>query len=155
MGRHYPDLPVVGVGGVVLAGEQVLLVKRGAAPSKGIWSIPGGGVETGETLAQACAREVAEETALPVRVGPMVEVIERILRDPQGRVEYHYVLIDFLCYAQPLEPKAGDDAAAARWARLDALDGFRLTPDTARVILKAARLAKDGENGLHFGGDVC
>ncbi|MCF8043972.1 MAG: NUDIX hydrolase [Desulfarculaceae bacterium] len=144
MGRHYPELPVVGVGGVVLAGDQVLLVKRGAEPSKGIWSIPGGGVEVGESLVQACAREVAEETALDVRVGPMVEVLERILRDPQGRVEYHYVLIDFLCYAQPLEPQAGDDAAAALWAGLDALESFSLTPDTKRVILKAARLAQDG-----------
>ena len=144
MGRHYPELPVVGVGGVVLAGDQVLLVKRGAEPSKGIWSIPGGGVEVGESLVQACAREVAEETALQVRVGPMVEVLERILRDPQGRVEYHYVLIDFLCYAQPLEPQAGDDAAAALWAGLDALESFSLTPDTKRVILKAARLAQDG-----------
>lgn len=134
----------MGVGGVVLAGDQVLLVKRGAEPSKGIWSIPGGGVEVGESLVQACAREVAEETALDVRVGPMVEVLERILRDPQGRVEYHYVLIDFLCYAQPLEPQAGDDAAAALWAGLDALESFSLTPDTKRVILKAARLAQDG-----------
>ncbi|MCB2190959.1 MAG: NUDIX hydrolase [Deltaproteobacteria bacterium] len=142
MGRHYPELPVVGVGAVVLAGEQVLLVKRGAEPSRGIWSIPGGGVEVGESLAQACAREVAEETAIEVRVGPMVEVIERILRDPQGRVEYHYVLIDFLCYAQPMEPMAGDDAADALWAGLDSLDGFSLTPDTQRVILKAATMAK-------------
>ena len=146
---------MVGVGGVVLAGDQVLLVKRGAEPSKGIWSIPGGGVEIGETLAQACAREVAEETALQVRVGPMVEVLERILRDPQGRVEYHYVLIDFLCYTQPLEPEAGDDAAAAVWAGVDRLDSFSLTPDTKRVILKAAGLARGGEIDIDLGRDVC
>lgn len=155
MGRHYPDLPVVGVSGVVLAGDQVLLIKRGAEPSKGIWSIPGGGVEVGETLAQACAREVAEETALRVRVGPMVEVIERIQRDSRGRVEYHYVLIDFLCYAQPQDPVAGDDADAAVWAGLDGLEGFKLTPDTQRVILKAARLAQDGATDTDFGGDAC
>lgn len=146
---------MVGVGGVVLAGDQVLLVKRGAEPSKGIWSIPGGAVEVGETLAQACAREVAEETGVPVRVGPMVEVIERILRDAQGRVEYHYVLIDFLCYAQPLDPVAADDAAAARWSSLGGLEVFRLTPDTQRVILKAARLAREEEIGPDLGGDVC
>ena len=97
MGRHYPSQPVVGVGGVVLCGDEVLVVQRGAEPSKGLWSIPGGAVEVGESLAEACAREVAEETGLQVRVGPMVEVIERILRDDRGRVEYHYVLIDFVC----------------------------------------------------------
>ena len=152
MGRHYPETPVVGVGGVVLAGGRVLLVKRGAEPSKGIWSIPGGGVEVGETLAQACAREVAEETTLNVKVGPVVEVVERILRDSRGRVEYHYVLIDFLCYAQPLDPVAGDDADAAVWVGLDNLGEFGLTQDTARVILKAARLAQDEENCPDFGG---
>ncbi len=155
MGRHYPELPVVGVGGVVLAGDQVLLVKRGAEPAKGIWSIPGGAVEVGESLAQACAREVAEETGLTVQVGPMVEIIERILRDAQGRVEYHYVLIDFLCYSPLLEPKAADDAAAARWSALDGLGALRLTHDTQRVILKAARLAQTGEIGSNLGGDVC
>ncbi|BEQ15271.1 NUDIX hydrolase [Desulfoferula mesophila] len=155
MGRHYPELPVVGVGAVVLSGDQVLLVQRGREPSKGIWSIPGGGVELGESLVQACAREVAEETSLDVEVGPVVEVIERILHDSQGRVEYHYVLVDFLCYALPLEPTAGDDAAAALWTGLEGLDGFKLTPDTHRVILKAARLAQGEGISSDFGGDVC
>ncbi|MCB2226240.1 MAG: NUDIX hydrolase [Desulfarculaceae bacterium] len=144
MGRRYPSLPVVGVGGVVLCGEEVLVVQRGAEPSKGLWSIPGGAVEVGESLAEACAREVAEETGLAVSVGPMVEIIERILRDPEGRVEYHYVLIDFVCSSPRLEPRAGDDAADARWATLESLEGLGLTPDTRRVILKAARMANSG-----------
>ena len=144
MGRHYPDRPVVGVGGVVLAGGQVLVVQRGAEPSKGLWSIPGGAVEVGETLAEACAREVAEETGLRVEVGPMVEVVERVLRDQAGRVEYHYVLIDFLCRCPHLPPQAADDAADARWASLDDLEDMGLTPDTRRVILKAARMAQKG-----------
>ena len=141
MGRRYPSLPVVGVGGVVLCGDEVLLVQRGAEPSKGLWSIPGGGVEVGESLAQACAREVAEETGLAVEVGPMVEVLERMLRDGEGRVEYHYVLIDFVCSSPRLAPRAGDDAADARWASLESLEGLGLTPDTRRVILKAAQMA--------------
>jgi ADP-ribose pyrophosphatase YjhB (NUDIX family) len=155
VGRHYPDRPVVGVGGVVLAGDQVLVVQRGAEPSKGLWSIPGGAVEAGESLAEACAREVAEETGLRVEVGPMVEVVERILRDEAGRVEYHYVLIDFLCRCPLLPPKAADDAADARWAPLDALESMGLTPDTRRVILKAARLAQEGEIGSESDRDVC
>src|SRR6476646_2063474 len=94
--RPYPDRPVVGVGAVVLDGSRVLLIKRGHAPLKGQWSLPGGGVETGETLEQAIAREVLEETGLTIDVGPMVEVLDRISRDADGRVENHYVLIDFV-----------------------------------------------------------
>jgi len=155
VGRRYPDRPVVGVGGVVLSGDRVLIVKRGAEPSKGLWSIPGGAVEVGESLAQACAREVAEETGLAVRVGPVVEIIERLLRDEQGRVEYHYVLIDFVCSSPPQEPRAADDAADARWAPLDSLEGLGLTPDTRRVILKAARMTQDGEIVPDSARDVC
>ncbi len=155
MGRRYPERPVVGVGGVVLAGGEVLVVKRGAEPSKGLWSIPGGAVETGESLAQACAREVAEETGLEVSVGPVVEIIERLLRDEQGRVEYHYVLIDFVCSSPRREPQAADDAADARWASLDSLEGLGLTPDTRQVILKAARMVQDGEIVPDSARDVC
>lgn len=148
MGRHYPELPVVGVGAVVLAQAEgrvwVLLIQRGAPPSVGIWSIPGGAVELGEGLAPACAREVAEETGLAVEVGPLVEVVERVLRDDQGRVEYHYVLMDYLCRARLAPPRAGDDALDARWVSLEDLaapERAGLTPDTARVVMKAAALA--------------
>ena len=143
MSRHYPDRPVVGVGGIVLAGDQVLLVKRGAPPGQGLWSLPGGGVELGESLVQACAREIKEETGLEARVGPLVEVFERVLRDDRDRVEYHYVLLDYLCWARPLPPRAGDDAAAARWQSLEDLESVGLTPDTLRVVRKAAALDRD------------
>lgn len=141
MGRHYPDQPVVGVAGVVLAGGRVLLVKRGSPPSQGLWSLPGGAVELGEGLRQACAREVAEETGLRVEVGPLVEVVERIFHDAQGRVEYHYVLLDYLCQGELIDPRAGDDAAEARWVELAALEGAGLTPDTAQIVRKAAQMA--------------
>ena len=143
MARHYPSAPVVGVGGVVLAGDQVLLVQRGAPPSKGLWSIPGGGVELGESLTQACAREIIEETGIQARVGPLLEVFERVMRDAAGRVEYHYVLLDYLCWASPSPPLAGDDAAQARWQPLDQLEVMGLTPDTLALIRKAAALARD------------
>ncbi|MEW5914655.1 MAG: NUDIX hydrolase [Thermodesulfobacteriota bacterium] len=142
MGRRYPQRPVVGVGGIVLALDQVLLVQRGAPPSKGLWSLPGGAVRVGESLREACAREVAEETGVAVSVGPLVEVFERILRDPDGRVEYHYVLHDYLCTAPLTPPQAGDDAADARWAPLAELDRAQLTPDTQRVILAAAAMRR-------------
>ncbi len=145
MGRRYPELPVVGVGAVVLAQAQdrawVLLVQRGAPPARGIWSIPGGMVELGEGLREACAREAAEETGLSVEVGPRVEVVERLLRDEEGRIEYHYVIIDYLCRAPLTPPRAGDDAMGARWVALEELDQAGLTPDTAKVVRKAASMA--------------
>ncbi|MBI4799181.1 MAG: NUDIX hydrolase [Desulfarculus sp.] len=142
MGRRYPDRPVLGVGAVVLAGGQVLLVQRGQPPSQGLWSLPGGAVELGEGLMQAVAREVREETGLTVEVGPLVGVFERLLEDAQGRLEYHYVLLDYLCQAQLMPPRAGDDAAAARWVALGDLDQAGLTPDTIQVIRRAAALHK-------------
>ncbi len=141
MGRRYPQAPVVGVSGVVISGDQVLLVKRGTPPSLGLWSIPGGALEVGESLAQGCAREVAEETGIEVEVGPLVEVVERVLRDASGRVEYHYVLLDYLCRAPALPPRAMSDAADARWVALADLEAMGLTADTARVIRKAAAMA--------------
>ncbi|MBI5522070.1 MAG: NUDIX hydrolase [Desulfarculus sp.] len=142
MGRRYPDRPVLGVGAVVLSGGQVLLVQRGHPPSQGLWSLPGGAVELGENLTQAVAREVREETGLTVEVGPLVGVFERLLKDAQGRLEYHYILLDYLCQAEMRPPQAGDDAAAARWVALGDLDQAGLTPDTIQVIRRAAALHK-------------
>lgn len=142
MGRRYPDRPVVGVSGVVLCAGQVLLVRRGRQPSKGLWSLPGGAVEVGESLAAACAREIAEETGVTAAVGPLVEVFERLMRDDQGRIEYHYVLLDYLCQAEPGQAaRAGDDADRAAWVDLTDLDGRGMTADTVAVIRKAAAMA--------------
>ena len=131
---------MLGVGGVVLAEGQVLLVRRRNPPGQGLWSLPGGAVEAGERLDEACAREVREETGLEVAVGPLLGVFERLLKDPQGRLEYHYVLLDYHCTALLLPPTPGDDAADARWVRLSDLDQAGLTTDTMRVILQAASL---------------
>ncbi len=145
--RRYPGAPVVGVGGVVVRGGQVLLVKRGHQPAKGIWSIPGGAVELGEGCRQALAREVREETGLEVEVGPLIEVVDRILPDPEGRIEYHYVLIDYLCYSPRGEARAASDAAQVRWVDRAELAGARLTPDTLGVILRGLELDRglDGD----------
>jgi ADP-ribose pyrophosphatase YjhB (NUDIX family) len=133
-------MPVLAVAGVVLAGDQVLLVRRGTEPAKGIWSLPGGAVELGEELAQACGREIKEETGLEVEVGPLVEVVQRVVKDEQGRVEYHYVILDYLCTATAAPPRAGDDACDARWVELAALSQAGLTADTERVVIKAASM---------------
>src|SRR5580693_1532186 len=96
-GREYPDRPIVGVGGVVISNGRVLLIRRGNPPLEGEWSIPGGTLEVGETLPEAVKRELAEETGIEVRVGEMIEALERIFLDPQGRSKYHYVILDYLC----------------------------------------------------------
>ena len=115
MAREYPDQPVVGVGGVVLRGHDVLLVKRAYPPRAGEWSLPGGRLELGESLVDGVRREVREETGLEVEVGPLVEVFDRVHRDADGRVRYHFVIADYLCHPIGGALAAGDDAAAARW----------------------------------------
>jgi 8-oxo-dGTP diphosphatase len=139
--RQFPARPIVGVGAVVVDGQHVLLVKRGRDPLKGEWSLPGGAVEVGETLAAAVQREVFEETGLVVAVGPIVEVLDRIHADGDGRVEYHYVLIDYLCSVVGGRLRAESDADDARWATRGELPAFRLGAATLAVIAKGLDLA--------------
>ena len=132
----YPARPVVGVGAVVLDGSRVLLVKRAHAPLKGEWSLPGGAVELGETLEAAVAREVLEETGVAVDVGPVVEVLDRVERGPDGRVEYHFVIVDYLCRPRDNRLARGSDADDVRWATLGELSGLRVTQAAIDVIHK-------------------
>jgi 8-oxo-dGTP diphosphatase len=134
--REYPERPIVGVGAVVLDGDRVLLVRRGNEPLKGEWSLPGGAVEVGETLETAVAREVLEETGLEVEVGPMIDVLDRIRVDPDGRVRYHFVLIDYLCRPTGGTLCCATDAADATWAAIGDLAAFSLVPATLEMIHK-------------------
>ena len=137
MKREYPDRPIVGVGAVIVDQGRVLLVKRGSPPMVGQWTIPGGVVELGETLRAAAEREAREETGLTVRAGEVVEVIDRILPGEDGRLQYHYVLVDFLCTVVEGELSAGSDAADVAWAGEHELEGFKLETKAMEVILKA------------------
>ena len=141
--RSYPAAPVVGVSGVVVQDGRVLLIERGREPLKGRWSLPGGALELGETLAEGVTREVLEETGVRVRTVEMVATIDRIVRDENGAVEFHYVLVDFVCVPEgtELEPRAGDDASAARWVATGELDagGYNLEAATVAVIHKALK----------------
>jgi 8-oxo-dGTP diphosphatase len=144
MRREYPDAPIAGVGAVIVRNEadghpSVLLIRRGHEPLKGEWSLPGGAVELGETLEEAIVREVLEETGLEIEVLAVVEAFDRISRDGEGRVRYHYVLVDFLCRATGGALACATDATEARWAAPDELAG--LTPLTVQVIQKAWRMA--------------
>ncbi|MFP5226985.1 MAG: NUDIX hydrolase [Acidobacteriota bacterium] len=139
MRREYPDAPIAGVGAVIVRDRHVLLIRRGQEPLKGEWSLPGGAVELGETLGAAICREVLEETGLVVEVVDTVKVFDRISRDDEGRVRYHYVLVDFLCRVTGGSLACATDAVEARWATAEELDG--LTPLTVEVIRKALQMA--------------
>jgi len=143
MRRDYPDRPFLGVGAVIIDDSRVLLVRRSNPPLQGEWSIPGGLVETGETTREAVVREVLEETRLQVEAIGLVEVFERILRDTQSRVQYHYVLLDYRCGVVGGEAQAGSDVSEVRWAKLPELESLSVLPETCAVIRKAFDFAAD------------
>ena len=137
MRRDYPERPIVGVGGVVFDGDQVILVRRGSPPSYGAWSLPGGAVEVGETLEEAIVREVAEEIGLEVTAEEVVAVLERIFLDPAGKVQYHYVLVDFLCRSTGGSLRPSSDALSCARVSLQSLADYSLTRETREVIQRA------------------
>ena len=142
--REYPEGPIVAVSAVILDADRVLLVRRAHEPLKGEWSIPGGGVELGETLHAAVERELLEETGLVVETGTIVEVLDKIVVE-DGRVRYHYVLIDFLCRAVSGRLMPGSDVDDARWIRHEELGSHgnvRPNPATVKVIEKAFAMAR-------------
>jgi 8-oxo-dGTP diphosphatase len=130
----------VGVGAVVVHGGQVLIVKRKYDPLAGQWSLPGGGVETGETLEDSVAREMLEETGLEVEVGPVIEVFDRITHDERGEVLYHFVLVDYLCWPLGGELQASSDVADARFVDPSELPQYNLTVKANEVIARALEL---------------
>ena len=131
--------PILGVGAIILKRNRVLLVERGKAPLQGYWSLPGGVLETGESLEKGVCREVLEETGLVVKPLRVVEIFERIMRDTCGRVEYHYVLIDYLCRVTGGNLTARDDVSRAAWVAQPDLARYKITQGTLPVIEKAFR----------------
>ncbi|HJR18671.1 MAG TPA: NUDIX hydrolase [Actinomycetota bacterium] len=119
--------PVTAVGAIVLDKGALLLVKRDREPAKGQWSLPGGRVETGETLREALQREVREETGIDIEVDGLIGVAERIVRDDDGEISYHYVILDYVCAPRSHELTAGDDASEARWVPVGELADLHLT----------------------------
>lgn len=138
--REYPDLPRVGVGAVVLQDGRVLLVRRDRPPAQGKWSIPGGLVQLGETVEAAAIREVAEECGLKVRLHGVAGVVDRIISDPDGRIRYHYVLVDYVATPESGELRPGSDAADARWVPVEDLGRYETTEGLAAMVMKAMRL---------------
>ena len=144
MKREYPDHPIIGVGAIIIRGEEVLLARRGKGPGYGDLSIPGGAVELGEKLEEAVIREVCEEVNLVIRVWEVVEVLERIFRDPEGRVQYHYVLVDFLCEHLSGEARPSSDALEVQWVPISEIPHHPLPGKTKKVIQKAFEMRRRG-----------
>jgi ADP-ribose pyrophosphatase YjhB (NUDIX family) len=136
MQREFPEVPLVGVGAIIIEDSRVVLVKRLHPPLQSEWSIPGGVLEVGEMVRDAAIREAREETGLTVEPGELLGVFDRILRDPQQRVQYHYVLIDFLCRRVAGHLAAASDAAEVRWFTPEELPSLNLAHDTLEVIQK-------------------
>jgi 8-oxo-dGTP diphosphatase len=136
MKREFPEVPLVGVGAIIIEEARVVLVRRAHPPLEGEWSIPGGVLEIGELMREAAIREAREETGLAVEPGALLGVFDRILRDPEQRVQYHYVLIDFLCRRVGGDPVAASDAAEVRWFTPEELPALNLAKDTLDVIRK-------------------
>ena len=141
--RSYPDRPFVGVGAVIVDAGRVVLIRRRYEPLAGQWSLPGGAVEIGETLEGCVAREMFEETGLQVEVGPVIEVFDRITRDADGRVQYHYVLVDYLCWPVAGRLQAGSDVDAAVLVEPSDLAMYGLTAKAASVIERGLELARE------------
>ena len=135
--RFYPTRPLVGVGAVVWDGHRVLLERRGQPPAQGSWAIPGGLIEVGETAELAVRREVYEECGITIEVGPILGLFEPIQQDPDGRIQYHFVVIDYLAYYRTGELRVGDDAAEVRWVDPVDLSQFDLAPATRSMIHQA------------------
>jgi 8-oxo-dGTP diphosphatase len=133
--------PIVGVGAVIVADDgRVVLVKRHHEPLAGQWSLPGGGLEIGETLEAGVAREVLEETGLVVDVGPVIEVFDRILMDERGDVGYHFVLVDYLCRPRGGALAAGSDVDDVALVEPSALAPYRITEKAQSVIARALEM---------------
>ena len=142
MQREFPEVPLVGVGAIIIEDSRVLLVKRAHPPLQAEWSIPGGVLEVGELVREAAIREAREETGLIVEPAELLGVYDRILRNLEKRVQYHYVLVDFLCRRVAGDLAAASDAAEVKWFTQEELPGLNLAEDTLDVIQKG--FAKSG-----------
>ena len=136
MQRQYPSQPLIGVGAIIIHQSKILIVKRANEPAKGLWSIPGGVVELGEHLYKAIKREVKEETGLEIDIERLLDAVDNIVFDEDNRIQYHYVLLDYLCRLRGGALKAADDVQEIQWVSLEALQSLPITPSLNRVIAK-------------------
>ena len=135
MKKEYPKHPIVGVGAIIIQNGKILIVRRGSEPGKGKWSVPGGLVELGETVKQTVVREVKEECGLDAEVDKLIDVVDSMTFDENGKLKYHFVILDFFVKLKGGELKPGDDAKEALWVPLEEVEKYDLTR-TFRDFLK-------------------
>jgi len=140
MSREYPKSPLIGVGVVVLNGDDVLLIRRGKPPRQGEWSLPGGLQDVGETVAEAAVREIREETNVEITLGGLIDVFDSIIRDEDNKVKFHYTLIDFAAQWKSGIPVAGDDAMDAAWKPISEISALNLWNESVSAIHKANQM---------------
>ncbi len=140
--REYPDRPVVGIGAVVIRDGKVLLIRRGVAPGKGLWAVPGGSLELGETLQQGAEREILEETGITIRAREPIYAFDFFERDPDGRIRFHFVIVDLAADYIRGDVKGADDALEARWLAPGDLDHLPVSKNTLK-LLRAAGFIKN------------
>ena len=128
------------MGAVIVRDGKALIVKRAHEPRKGEWSLPGGLLELGESLQDAVRREIKEETALDIAVGPIIETFDRVHRDDAGKIRYHFVIIDFVCWPDmhegTQEAVPGSDADGVAWVSASQIDDYRVNSHAKDVILR-------------------
>jgi 8-oxo-dGTP diphosphatase len=140
MKREYPERPIAAVGAAVCHSGRVLIVQRGKAPSKGVWTVPGGAVDLGETMRQAAAREVKEECGIEVEVGEAVGILDNVVHDEQGRVRYHYAIVDFAARYTSGELCPSDELMDAAWVTPAEFDAYDVPTKAREVLLNALGL---------------
>ena len=138
--REYPRYPIPCAAAVVMRGEEVLLVQRGREPNYGQWSFPGGAVERGETSRECAARETREETGLEVEILDVAAVVDRVFHDPEGGIQYQYVIVDYLAESVGGSLNEADDVLRAEWVPFGVAEGYDLAPPTGDVLRKAVEL---------------
>ena len=140
--REYPDRPVVGVGAVVIHEGRVLLVRRGVAPSRGLWAVPGGSLELGETLQQGAEREILEETGVAIRAREPICAFDFFERDGDGRIRFHFVIVDLAADYVAGDVQGADDALEARWLAPEDLEGLPVSKNTLKLLRAVGFLEK-------------
>ena len=140
--REYPEHPVVGVGAVVVRDGRALIIKRAHEPRRGEWSLPGGLLELGESLTDAVRREIKEETNLEIEVGPIIETFDRVHRDDHGRIRYHFVIVDYVCWSDSGDALAGSDADAVAWVTEREIDQHQVNAHAAAVLRRGLALPR-------------
>jgi len=139
----YPVVPRVGVGAITIKDGEILLVKRGVEPSKGLWAIPGGTLKLGETLKECAAREILEETGIRIKVGDCIYVFDFIEHDDERKIKFHFVIVDFAGEYIAGEPRGADDALEARWLSPEELRKLPVAQNTLNALLSLGFIRPD------------